>query len=69
MGTPWVAKGPMFLQIVIRSDCADVQTVLNLCFTHMPTCTLCRIPAHFMRKIMFVVFLVIGYYYVLSSCL
>ena len=59
----------MFLQIVSRSDCADVQTDLKLCCIHMQTCTLCWLPAHFMHKIMFVVFLVIGYYYVLSSCL
>ena len=28
----------------LLSDCLDAQTNLNLCYSHMPTCTLCWIP-------------------------
>ena len=31
----------------LKSDCADVQTDMNLCCMHKPTCTLCWIPARF----------------------
>ena len=49
MGTLRVAKVQRFCSggnPRFWSDCVDAQTNLNPPCTHMPTCTLCRIPAY-----------------------
>ena len=37
-------------KIKLWSDCAGARTDLNLRCMHMPTCTLCRIPAPFYEQ-------------------
>ena len=48
MGALLVVKGLTFLQAeILDSDqTVDLQADLNLCCTHMPTCTFYSIPAH-----------------------
>ena len=41
---------PSGVKLSLWSDCADNQTDLNLRCSHMPTCTLCWLQAHFIIR-------------------
>ena len=48
---PWVLGCPLSKQQILRSDWADAQAYLSLCWVPMSFCWFCHIPAHVYKAI------------------